>query len=277
LLNYQKQIEIYINHLGIRVQNRCVIEKCGIEKKLCGFLQETALRPGGWRTFAQLLDACQLEPQQQILELACSSGNYASRIVKLKSCLVVSLDNSKPEIKGAVSKNQSHKTNQMVKIIRGNLEKLPFSENEFNAVVSQFLLVRVKDKLSVIREAARVLKPGGYLGSIEYVWRKEPSRKLINALSGQLAPACLANAGLVQDWENILRRAGIKPVITQTYPWPTNASLLAGWPDNQWHQFLRILWQYLSHHKFINYMEKLNGFFQDYSDYFGYGIFIGQK
>jgi SAM-dependent methyltransferase len=46
---------------------------------------------------------------------------------------------------------------------RGSAEDLPFEEGQFDAVVSNFVFhsVRVDDRLPLIKEALRVLKPGG--------------------------------------------------------------------------------------------------------------------
>ena len=47
--------------------------------------------------------------------------------------------------------------------IRGDVQDLPFKENSFDIVYCRYILEHVPDPLRVLKEARRVLKPGGKL------------------------------------------------------------------------------------------------------------------
>lgn len=54
-------------------------------------------------------------------------------------------------------------------LVRGFGEKLPFADGSFDAVVSTLVLCSVEDPEQVVREIARVLKPGGRYLFMEHV------------------------------------------------------------------------------------------------------------
>jgi SAM-dependent methyltransferase len=65
------------------------------------------------------------------------------------------------------------------RIVQGNAEKLPFKEAMFDVVTCGDLLEHVPHPLSVLREIARVLRPGGVLWlnvptryHLPYIWRE---------------------------------------------------------------------------------------------------------
>jgi ubiquinone/menaquinone biosynthesis C-methylase UbiE len=54
-------------------------------------------------------------------------------------------------------------------------EKLPFEDDSFDAVVSTLVLCGVDDQPGALREARRVLRPGGRLLFIEHVRSDDPA------------------------------------------------------------------------------------------------------
>ncbi len=48
-------------------------------------------------------------------------------------------------------------------IKQGSIEKIPFDDKQFEAVVSADVISQIEDKSMALREFARVLKPAGIL------------------------------------------------------------------------------------------------------------------
>jgi ubiquinone/menaquinone biosynthesis C-methylase UbiE len=62
----------------------------------------------------------------------------------------------------------------LAKVMRAPAEDLPFEDRTFDAVVSTLVLCGVDDQARAVREARRVLRPGGRLLFIEHVRAEEP-------------------------------------------------------------------------------------------------------
>jgi demethylmenaquinone methyltransferase/2-methoxy-6-polyprenyl-1,4-benzoquinol methylase len=58
--------------------------------------------------------------------------------------------------------------------ILGSADRLPFSEDAFDAVTFTYLLRYVEDPASTLAELARVLRPGGTLASLEFFRPDQP-------------------------------------------------------------------------------------------------------
>ena len=55
-----------------------------------------------------------------------------------------------------------------VSLVRGEAERLPFADAEFDALTFTYLLRYVDDRAATMRELARVVKPGGRIGMVEF-------------------------------------------------------------------------------------------------------------
>ncbi|HVN59686.1 MAG TPA: class I SAM-dependent methyltransferase, partial [Gaiellaceae bacterium] len=60
------------------------------------------------------------------------------------------------------------------KVLRAPAEDLPFEDDSFDAVVSTLVLCGVDDQPRALREARRVLRPGGRLLFLEHVRSDDP-------------------------------------------------------------------------------------------------------
>ena len=63
-----------------------------------------------------------------------------------------------------------------VEVKEGDARKLPFPDESFDAVISNFVLHEMKtrdDCKQIVREIARVLKPGGHIGLVDFIFTEE--------------------------------------------------------------------------------------------------------
>jgi arsenite methyltransferase len=105
-----------------------------------------------------------------------------------------------------------------VEFLQGQLEEIPLPESAVDVVLSNCVVNLAADKDQVLREAFRVLRPGGRLAIADIVTQGEipaPLRRQIELWSG-----CLAGALEVEDYRRRLAAAGFAEVdveITRVY------------------------------------------------------------
>jgi demethylmenaquinone methyltransferase/2-methoxy-6-polyprenyl-1,4-benzoquinol methylase len=57
---------------------------------------------------------------------------------------------------------------EQISFVAGEAEHLPFADGEFDALTFTYLLRYVDDRAATMRELARVVKPGGRIGMVEF-------------------------------------------------------------------------------------------------------------
>jgi ubiquinone/menaquinone biosynthesis C-methylase UbiE len=99
---------------------------------------------------------------ERLLETACGTGIVTRRLheVLREGARLVASDLNDPMLSVA---RKTVGNAPRVEWARADMCKLHFADNEFDAVVCQFGLMFVPDKLAAVREARRVLKRGGSL------------------------------------------------------------------------------------------------------------------
>jgi demethylmenaquinone methyltransferase / 2-methoxy-6-polyprenyl-1,4-benzoquinol methylase len=116
-----------------------------------------------------LVRAVDPQPGERVLDVATGTGMVAAALAGHSACEVVGLDQSEAmlaEARARVSTDPSLAAR--VKLVRGEAEQLPFADGEFDALTFTYLLRYVDDRAATMRELARVVKPGGRVGMVEF-------------------------------------------------------------------------------------------------------------
>jgi SAM-dependent methyltransferase len=99
-----------------------------------------------------------------ILDVGCGVGGPARQIAESFGSTVVGIDYRFERIVEATLRTSALNLSSRVSFHVTDAERLPFSEDTFDVVISQGTFNWVPDKAAVVREISRVLKPGGRLG-----------------------------------------------------------------------------------------------------------------
>lgn len=122
-----------------------------------------------WRRF--LVSQTEAGPDATVLDVATGTGAVARELLATKGCTVVGLDQSPQMLAEARRRLPAD-----VKLIEARAEQLPFPDGAFDALTFTYLLRYVEDPAAVLRELARVVRPGGTIAGLEFavphgVWR----------------------------------------------------------------------------------------------------------
>jgi SAM-dependent methyltransferase len=107
----------------------------------------------------KVADAAQIQPGERVLDVACGTGILAREVASRigSAGRVVGVDPSPGMV--AVAKQLA----PAIEWREAVAESLPFPDQSFDAVVSQFGLMFFTDRRQALREMLRVLTPGGRL------------------------------------------------------------------------------------------------------------------
>jgi SAM-dependent methyltransferase len=98
----------------------------------------------------------------KVLEIGFGSGRYAIYLAERTGCRVTGLDINEHGVHSACEFARANGLSSRVEFRRHNVtEGLPFADATFDAVYANDVLCHVKGRESVLREAHRVLRPGG--------------------------------------------------------------------------------------------------------------------
>ena len=98
-----------------------------------------------------------------MLDVATGTGAVALELVRQYGCRVVGVDQSAEMLAEA-----RRRTNGGVELVEANAESLPFADGEFDALTFTYLLRYVADPAATLQELARVVRPGGTIGGLEF-------------------------------------------------------------------------------------------------------------
>lgn len=119
-----------------------------------------------WRK--ALVDFIAPAPGMRILDVATGTGMVAFAHAA-SGAEVTGLDQSEAMLGGARARlARSPQLADRLSLVLGEAESLPYEHGEFDALSFTYLLRYVDDRGATLRELARVVKPGGRIGMVEF-------------------------------------------------------------------------------------------------------------
>lgn len=123
------------------------------------------IRIGGGDTAQPLSIAARLRlierfvslPGRRVIDCGCGSGGYVLELLK-RGADALGVEHSADKVEQYKRQAESPE-----RVMRGNLETLEFPSNHFDLALLNEVLEHVPDDVIALREAFRVLKPGGVL------------------------------------------------------------------------------------------------------------------
>lgn len=236
---------------------------------------------GGKRTTEELAGLCRIGNDSCVLDVGCGVGATPALLVKKYGARVVGVDISPLMIERARERVERERLGRRVELKMADVCSLPFGDGEFDSVVCESVLTFVRNKERALREMARVLKPGGYLGLNEEVWLKAPPPEFMDYVFQTWGIE--AKILSITEWRGLLEEAGLRviPANPRRYQMSLknySGELLRYGLGDYGAMFCRFFKLFFANRGFRKYLRGRHsslpkGFF----DYLGYAILVGEK
>lgn len=154
----------------------------------------------------------------RVLDVATGTGLVAEDLVRRYGCTVVGLDQSNEMLDGARSRLADDPVlAARISLVTGEAEELPFANGEFDHLTFTYLLRYVADPAAVLRELARVVRPGGHIASVEFGVPSAPLHVVWKFYMGYALPAAIRLVS--REWTQAIRFLSYNvPAFYERYP-----------------------------------------------------------
>ena len=153
-----------------------------------------------WRSF--LVSRIAAEPHESILDVATGTAAVALELARRYRSPVVAVDQSAEMLAEASRRVEAAGEAGRVTLVHARAEELPFPRGAFDGLTFTYLLRYVEHPGAVLRELARVVRPGGRIAGLEFgVPAARVARALWRAYVDVGLP--LAGAAVSPAWRNV--------------------------------------------------------------------------
>ncbi len=133
----------------------------------------------------------------------------------------------------------------------------------------------IDEKKKALEEILRVLKPGGYFGSLELSWFKTPPEGVYEELVDKTCNDFVPRVVTFDEWDGFFRSKSLTQVAILEYP--MDSGMLKMLKSEGVANFLRIMSKMLGDSQTRTRMMAVQKTFRKNSDYLGYGLFCYRK
>jgi arsenite methyltransferase len=153
----------------------------------------------------------QLKPGETVLDLGSGGGIdvllSAKRVAPTGKAYGLDMTD---DMLARARENQKKAGVQNVEFLKGTIEEIPLPDNTVDVIISNCVISLSGDKDRVLREAFRVLKPGGRLAVSDVVIRGEVPAEIRRSM--ELWVGCIAGALQESEYREKLHAAGFESI-----------------------------------------------------------------
>ena len=171
----------------------------------------------------EYLEAMDIDSAKTVLDMGCGTG-VAARTIALRagfSGKVVGIDLSSYLTEAATRLAEEDGVAGQIEFRTGDTQSLDLPDDQFDAVVAHTLVSHVGNPLAVVKEAARVVKPGGMVGIFDGDYasltfdQENPTKGKTD--DEAILKAMVANPRVMRQMPRLLRQAGLELVSVFPY------------------------------------------------------------
>jgi len=167
-------------------------------------------------------------PGDRVLDVGCGNGTPAIQLARARPVEVVGISVSERQVARANQRAREAGLGDRVSFEQVNAMDLPYPAGSFDGAWALESMLHMPDKVRVLSEVARVVRPGGRMSIADMVYQEPADRtKDVSARYSTV----YASLTPLDEYRSVLEQAGLVPedirdVTKETFP--TNAAFAAG-------------------------------------------------
>ncbi len=173
------------------------------------------LHPGGFALTRRTAEVAGLRPGLRVLDVSSGRGTQAVFYAVEYGVDVTGVDLSPEMVRKATERAASAGVSERVRFAEGDSQALPWPDGTFDVVINECAVGIPDDSQAVVREMARVVKPGGRVVIHESTWRKSMTACEKDDLAERYGTTPLER----DEWTGLLRSAGLSEIGDEGEPW----------------------------------------------------------
>lgn len=147
-----------------------------------------------------MVEATGIDEHTQVLDVGCGVGGPSLHLAERTGCHVTGIDLMEWHAEEAASRAAKRGLSDNTSFHAGNAVDLPFAASTFDVVWSQDAWCHVPEKEKVVNEAARVVKPGGYVAFTDWVALDDMDPDYLATVQAAIAAANYATPDQYLNW-----------------------------------------------------------------------------
>ena len=254
-------------------ENNC--GKCGLFDFMANTVGIKVLHPGGYKATDELCSTLKITKDSHVLDIACGTGTTSLYLSDKFGCQITGFDISDDLIKIANKSLEENDRGGKIKFEVANALEIPYPDNTFDVVISQAFFILIDEKEKALKEIARVLKPGGYFGSLELSWFKHPSKEAYEELREKACNDLIPRVVGFDQWEEFFGSEHLAHLATKKHP--MTSSMLDMFETEGFYNSTKVMLKMMGNSSIRKRMMDVQNTFGKYDDYLGYGVFSYRK
>lgn len=183
--------------------------------------------PGGEALYRKIALLADLQPGQEVLDVACGRGVATHYLAKTFDIEASGVDPDTSAIAEAEERARGAGLEDRLHFQSASLDDLPYKDGIFDLSIGEVGLAAIFDPATAVRELARVTKPMGSVVLVQLIWTGSIDSVRRDILVQHLGARPL----LLVEWKQLLRDAGVVDLSVEDWSdQPSPFSPLVGQP-----------------------------------------------
>lgn len=148
----------------------------------------------------------------RVLDMGRRVGTSAFRLAEASHADIVSVSPCAEQVRRANLRAEALFVDEQVRFVHGDPHAMPFCADTFDGAWAVETLPHLGDRVSLLRELARVVKPSGVVVVSDFVQRRPVSQRLLDELRSILTTYDIDELPTFAGYPKLLAAAGLQVV-----------------------------------------------------------------